>query len=454
MNSFRFLPPILLVVYFVGLCSSVGAYDPLDPNGEIKIKWDLVSWTPDGYIAMVTMINAQMYRHITTPGWTLGWTWASNEVIWSVLGAQATDQGNCSRFHNNTPHSCMKNPYIIDLLPGAPYNQQVTSCCRGGILASQGQDAASAVSAFQINVGNAGKTDSTVKMPKNFTLFTPGSGYTCSSAAIVPPTFALTPDGRRKTRAMISWEISCTYSQMLASRNPTCCVSLSSFYSYEVTPCSACACGCEKINNCIMENDSRIQSAPENSTQINDNALVQCTHHMCPIRVHWHVKTNYDKYWRVKISITNFNYGAKYKQWTLVAQHPNFKNVAQVHRFGYKPLNPYPSTNDIGMFYGVKHYQNEILLEAGSDGNVHSELIFEKDKEIFTLNQGWTFPRKIYFNGDECTMPLPDSYPKLPKSVYTNLHISLPKLFILVLIVLLALRFILCRNSSQMYQGI
>lgn len=106
------------------------------------------------------------------------------------------------------------------------------------------------------------------------------------------------------------------------------------------------------------------------------------------------------------------------------------------------------------MFYGVKHYQNEILLEAGSDGNVHSELIFEKDKEIFTLNQGWTFPRKIYFNGDECTMPLPDSYPKLPKSVYTNLHISFPKLFILVLIVLLALRFILCRNSSQMYQGI
>lgn len=152
--------------------------------------------------AMVTMINGQMYRHITTPGWTLGWTWASNEVIWSVLGAQATDQGNCSRFHNNTPHSCMKNPYIIDLLPGAPYNQQVTSCCRGGILASQGQDPASAVSAFQISVGNADKTDSTVKMPKNFTLSTPGSGYTCSSAAIVPPTFALTPDGRRKTRAM------------------------------------------------------------------------------------------------------------------------------------------------------------------------------------------------------------------------------------------------------------
>lgn len=151
---------------------------------------------------MVTMINAQMYRHITTPGWTLGWTWTSDEVIWSVLGAQATDQGNCSRFQNNTPHSCMKNPFIIDLLHEAPYNQQVTSCCKGGILASWGQDPAAAVSAFQVRVGNAGNTDSTVKMPENFTLLAPGLWYTCSPAAIVQSTVSLTPDGRRKTRAM------------------------------------------------------------------------------------------------------------------------------------------------------------------------------------------------------------------------------------------------------------
>jgi hypothetical protein len=31
------------------LCSSV-AYDPLDPNGNITIKWDVISWTPDGYV--------------------------------------------------------------------------------------------------------------------------------------------------------------------------------------------------------------------------------------------------------------------------------------------------------------------------------------------------------------------------------------------------------------------
>lgn len=36
-----------------------GAYDPLDPHGDIKIKWDLVSWTPDGYV-----VNTYKFTHL------------------------------------------------------------------------------------------------------------------------------------------------------------------------------------------------------------------------------------------------------------------------------------------------------------------------------------------------------------------------------------------------------
>lgn len=32
----------------------VDAYDPLDPNGNITIKWDIMSWTPDGYVVSTT----------------------------------------------------------------------------------------------------------------------------------------------------------------------------------------------------------------------------------------------------------------------------------------------------------------------------------------------------------------------------------------------------------------
>lgn len=152
--------------------------------------------------ALVTMTNFQMYRHIMEPGWTLGWTWAKKEVIWSMVGAQATEQGDCSKFKINIPHSCMKNPTVVDLLPGVPYNQQIANCCKGGVVGSWGQDPSAAVSSFQLSVGRSGSSNKTVRLPKNFTLLGPGRGYTCSQAKNVLPTAFISADGRRRTQAM------------------------------------------------------------------------------------------------------------------------------------------------------------------------------------------------------------------------------------------------------------
>ncbi|KAG9439676.1 hypothetical protein H6P81_019841 [Aristolochia fimbriata] len=420
---------LAFVVFLVSVFSSAAAYDPLDPNGNITIKWDVMSWTPDGYVAAVTMNNFQMYRHIMTPGWTLGWTWAKKEVLWSMVGAQTTEQGDCSKFKGNIPHCCKKTPTVVDLLPGVPYNQQFANCCKGGVVAAWGQDPSAAVSAFQVSVGQAGTSNKTVKLPRNFTLLGPGPGYTCGPAKIVPSTTFLTPDRRRKTQALMTWNVTCTYSQFLARKNPSCCVSFSSFYNSTITPCPKCACGCQKKDSCI-KSDSKLLSMVGINTPRKDNApLLQCTHHMCPVRVHWHVKLNYKEYWRVKIAITNFNYRLNYTQWTLVAQHPNLNNVTQVFSFDYKPLIPYQSINDTGMFYGMKYY-NDLLMEAGPLGNVQSEVLLQKNQDTFTLKQGWAFPRKVYFNGDECMLPPPDTYPFLPNSgrvdsfAYTTLAAS------------------------------
>lgn len=211
--------------------------------------------------------------------------------------------------------------------------------------------------------------------------------------------------------------------------------------------------------------------------------MVQCTQHMCPVRVHWHVKTNYKEYWRVKITVTNFNYLKNYTKWTLAVQHPNLNNLTKVDSFVYKLLNRYrlssksrkdfgeqnkymhvfllyiiwpinsfntsiieyelsmtwflfKCADDTGMFYGIKYF-NDLLMEAGPDGHVQTELLLKKDKTTFTLDQGWAFPLKIYFNGDECVMPLPDSYPSLPNSAY-RYSISSFTLATLLLMVLLA----------------
>ena len=226
-----------------------------------------------------------------TPGWTLSWSWAKKEVIWSMVGAQTTEQGDCSKFKANIPHCCEKTPTVVDLLPGVPYNQQIANCCKAGVVAAWGQDPAGSVSSFQVSVGQAGTSNKTVKLPKNFTLLGPGPGYTCGPAKIVPSTIYLTPDHRRKTQAMsmsllhwsfqipillfffycfeglltengnhlfdnifhlaVTWNVTCTYSQFLASKNPTCCVSFSSFYNDTMTPCPSCACGCRNKNMCI-----------------------------------------------------------------------------------------------------------------------------------------------------------------------------------------------------------
>ncbi|CAK9160544.1 unnamed protein product [Ilex paraguariensis] len=235
--------------------------------------------------AVVTMYNFQQYRHIQAPGWSLGWTWAEKELIWNMIGSQTTEQGDCSRFKGNIPHCCKKDPTVVDLLPGTPYNQQ---------------DPANAASSFQLSVGAAGTTNKTVRVPRNFTLKTPGPGYTCG---------------------------------------PT------------------------------------------------------------------------------KVTITNFNYRMNYTQWNLVVQHPNFDNLSQFFGINYKPLTPYASINDTAMLWGIKFY-NDVLMQAGTLGlgNVQLELLFRKDKSTFTFEKGWAFPRRIYFNGDNCGMPPPDAYPYLPKT--------------------------------------
>lgn len=132
----------------------------------------------------------------------MGWEWAEKEVIWEMMGGQATEQGDCSSFKGNIPHSCKKNPTIVDLLPGTPYNKQIANCCRGGVISSLVQDPADAISSFQLSVGQAGTTNTTVILPDNFTLHSPGPGYTCGHPTIVKPTIFPTPDKRRFTQAL------------------------------------------------------------------------------------------------------------------------------------------------------------------------------------------------------------------------------------------------------------
>ncbi|WJX72196.1 hypothetical protein P8452_56099 [Trifolium repens] len=161
---FSFLCVLVLSSYAV-------AYDPKDPNGNITVKWDVISWTSDGYVALVTINNFQKFRQIKNLGWTLGWSWAKKEIIWDMLGAQ---------------------------------NKETVL---GGVIAAWGQ------SVFEVIVGEAGTSNKTVRLPKNFTLLAPGPGYICGPTKIVSSSIFLSHDRRHKAQAYMTWDVTCKYSQ-------------------------------------------------------------------------------------------------------------------------------------------------------------------------------------------------------------------------------------------------
>ncbi|KAG5391720.1 hypothetical protein IGI04_021683 [Brassica rapa subsp. trilocularis] len=396
------------------ISSTSHGYDPLDPFGKITIKWDLLLSSPGHHTVQVKLENMQEYRHIDKPGWKLSWHWESKQVIWDMRGAETTEQGNCSAFASSgtLPHCCLRRPTIVDLLPGSPFNSQVSNCCRGGVLTSMSQDHTNHVSVFHMTIGSFPDDSGEFTMPSNFDIGVPG--YSCDNATSVAPTKYSTDKGRRKTQALAAtWEAVCVYSQFRSSQTPKCCVSLSAFYYRNIVPCPTCSCGCSS-SHCVKPGEMPPYLEQKHDPDEEVSPVVECTKHMCPIHIHWHVKVNYREYWRVKITATNLNTMKNYTDWNLVVLHPNLKSVEQVFSFNYKSLTPYHNgINDTGMFWGVKFY-NDVLLQAGKIGNVQTELLLKKDMGNFSFREGWAFPRRILFNGDECVMPSPDDYPRLP----------------------------------------
>lgn len=103
-------------------------------------------------------------------------------------------------------------------------------------------------------------------------------------------------------------------------------------------------------------NAPHLASVVSNSGKNSLAPLVQCTSHMCPVRIHWHVKLNYREYWRVKVTITNFNFNMNYSQWNLVVQHPNFNNLTRIFSFNYKGLTPYSVISKIFLLVALLYF--------------------------------------------------------------------------------------------------
>ncbi|MCE3214706.1 hypothetical protein HAX54_053113 [Datura stramonium] len=243
-----------------------------------------------------------------------------------MWGAEATEQGDCSAFKGGIPpHCCEKQPVIVDLLPGAPYNKQVFNCCKGGVLTSLTQDPGKYGASFEMSVGSVSNEGSGPRTPENFTLGIPG--YTCGDPVQVPPSKFTVDQGRRKTQAVANAERTCSYSQFRASYSPTCCVSLSAFYDKTIVSCPKCSCGCQGqfgADQCVKHGElPPVLQLDHNEPP---RPVLECSHHMCPIQ-----------------------------PVELGCPAPEFEKVTQVFSFNYKPRRQWEC-------FMIKYYNDKLLL--------------------------------------------------------------------------------------------
>ncbi|KAI3853448.1 hypothetical protein MKW92_043348 [Papaver armeniacum] len=404
-TSFRVSSSTIYFFLFLSLSNTavfstsvvVEAYDPYDPTSNITIKWDVLSWTSDGYLGVVTITNNQIYRTVQKPGWKLGWTWAGREVVWSMVGAQAIDQGDCSRFKGNIPHSCLKTPTMVDLMPGTPFNQQVKDCCKGGTLTTRYQDVHNSVASFQISVGNAGTSNTTVRMPKKFTFVAGHDKYNCRPAKTVPSTRFITSDGRRMTRAFMTWKVVCTHSRAKeANKHPACCVSFSGFDQHKKANCPPCACGCR--NKTCNPSARGLSFVP---------SQIKCTDHMCPVNINWQIMKPKEKGvdWTVNVSITNFNYRMNYLGWTLLVNHPFINKLTEVLHAKHRQLTNFTNAEMLEIIWGAKH-KSDVITATGRKGSTVSWImhLYKNDTATLSCEKDWCTPREVFFNGDRCVI--------------------------------------------------
>ena len=158
----------------------------------------------------MTLQNYHQYRHIDKPGWQLGWEWAKDEVIWSISGAVATDQGNCSSYSSQIPHSCKKDPVIVDLPPDMSPETRSENCCHGGLLSAWAVSPLKSFSSFELEVRNVGQNP-LGQAPNNLTLMAPGPGYTCSPLRDTDPTVISYFGGQRQVPALSKFSVTFIY---------------------------------------------------------------------------------------------------------------------------------------------------------------------------------------------------------------------------------------------------
>lgn len=433
-------------------------------SGDLSIMYDVTSTYDDNYWAEVTMsIHNPLGR---LDNWRLSWDWMRQEFIYAMKGAypSVVDTSECI-FGAQGGHyqgldfskalSCEKSPTIIDL-PPTRFNDsdigKIPFCCRNGTILPPSMDPSKSSSRFQMQVYKMPPdlNRSVLTPPQNWKISgTLNPDYKCSPPIRVSPSENPDPSGLPSNKSAIaSWQVVCNITQDKSAARK-CCVSFSGYYNESVIPCNTCACGCTGNMERTCSNTSAMLLPAEALLVPFENRSAKAVswadiNHFtvpnpmpcgdnCGVTLNWHVLTDYTKGWTARITLFNWDETA-YPDWFVAVKMdkaaPGFEKM---YTFNASALE---GVNNTIMMQGA--FQNTYLL-AETDGNdpTKDPKVPGKQQSVISFTKKSTpginviggdgFPTKVFFNGEECSLPsvFPSSGFKNDFSLFLTLSLSL-----------------------------
>ncbi|KAJ8619459.1 hypothetical protein MRB53_027988 [Persea americana] len=413
-------------------------------KGDLTIAYDVLQTYGSSYLAQVTISNHNPLGRLDN--WNLAWEWMRGEFIFSMKGAYTTavDPTDCiygkqGAYYTNFDFSkilnCQKSPTILDLPPTKANDTSVgliPFCCRNGTILPPSMDPRKSTSAFQLQV---------FKMPPDLNrtvLYAPQNwkisgklnpDYQCGPPVRVSPAqFPDTSGLESTTLAIASWQVVCNITQPKGSK-PRCCVSFSAFYSESIIPCSTCACGCPSNIKPACSTNASALFLPSEALLIpfanrTDQALawadlkhfpvpspLPCGDY-CSVSVNWHLYTDYRRGWSARITLFNWEETSFGDWFAAVQMDKAFAGYETMYSFNGSTLQGVNNTIFMQGLPGL----NYLVAETNGANPSRDPRVPGKQQTVISFTKKLTpgidvargdgFPSKVFFNGEECSLPL------------------------------------------------
>ncbi|XP_010938333.2 COBRA-like protein 7 [Elaeis guineensis] len=412
-------------------------------SGDLTISYDVIQAFPSSYLALVTIDNHSPRGRLDD--WRLSWEWMRDEFIYSMKGAYPllVDVSDClygpqGEYYQDLDFSnvlnCETKPTILDL-PPTSFNDtalgRIPSCCRNGTILPASMDPSQSSSAFQVQVykmpPDLNRTD--LYPPHNWKISgsTLNPDYACGQPIRVSPALFPDPSGlESNTSAIASWQVVCNISTPKAAK-PKCCVSFSTYYNDSAVPCKTCACGCLANGGgrtcnatapalllppeaLLVPFDNRTATALAwaEIKHFNVPRPMPCGDN-CGVSINWHINTDYSRGWSARMTLFNW-------------EEVNFADWFVAVEMG----KAYDGYEDTYSFNGTKMGNHTIFMQglpglnylvAEMDGaNPETDpRVPGKQQSVISFTKRTTpginvaggdgFPSKVFFNGEECSLP-------------------------------------------------